>query len=107
MSLYGSLNLSLYTSYDNETCFVGAVIAVYMVVKRKEIVPARVNMCICLYQSVCLQGFCPLKASRKPQPRSSLLTLRLIQIILLVGRYQEQGAKLHFIRYRKTHSDSI
>lgn len=39
MRLYGSLNLSLYTSYDNETSFIGAVIEVYMVVKRKEIVP--------------------------------------------------------------------
>lgn len=57
MRLYGSLNLSLYTSYDNETSFMGAVIEVYMVVKRKEIVPVWVNMCIRLYQSVCLQKF--------------------------------------------------
>lgn len=107
MCLYGFLNLSLYTSYDNETSFIGTVIEVYVVVKRKEIVPVRVNMCICLYQSVCLQGFCPLKAPRKPPPRSFLLALRLMRIVLLVGRYQEQGAKLHFIRYRKTRSDSI
>lgn len=94
MSLYQFVHFSLCSSYDNETSFIGTIIAVYLVTWWKKTVPWRVNM-QCAFIKVHQRLW-----YEQALPRNHLLALK--PVALLIHRYPEQGAKLHFIRYRKT-----
>lgn len=79
----------------------------YLVTKRKTVAPFRANMCMCVYQSVYLQRALYMRNLLGASAKEFPLALKHLRDAVLILRYQEQGAKLHFIRYRKTCFDCI
>ena len=71
--------------------------------KDKDFIFGESHVCICeLIKMYSFKGFSAEQVRQKPPHGASVLALVVMQTIFLTPRYQEPGAKLHFIRYRKT-----